>query len=235
MARSELGRDVTVDLQANAYFNENWGRPRHDHLLSFQAVEFRVFRSLCRGFGQDQPLGACPAQSVVGGRSSRARGPAAGLDEFSLLPARRNGFQGNQVRRRIGVVLEFLHTDRREDRHDGCIGALIRKLARGVAGHPAAPVEPDERENDCSAYRAPTSRFDRGRNMHDFRLCIGGHALKTAHGGSECGCRWHPRRMQLYLECYCARRWHQRRPLEGTETSVRPRFMAALGQATACL
>ena len=33
MARSELGREVTVDLEANAYLNENWCRPRHDHFL----------------------------------------------------------------------------------------------------------------------------------------------------------------------------------------------------------
>jgi hypothetical protein len=33
MARSELGRKVTVDLQANAYFNENWCRPSHNHFL----------------------------------------------------------------------------------------------------------------------------------------------------------------------------------------------------------
>ena len=36
MARLQLGREVTVDLQANAYFNENGGRPCHDHLLSFR-------------------------------------------------------------------------------------------------------------------------------------------------------------------------------------------------------
>ena len=163
MARSELGREVTVDLQANAYFNENGGGPTHELLLSFK-------RSLCCGFGQDQPLGACPSQSVVRGSSSGARGPAALLDEFSLFPAQRDGFQGNQVRRRIGVVLEFLHTDRREGSHDSFIGALIRKLAGGVTGHPTAPVESDARENNCSTDCAPTSRFHRGRNSHGFRL-----------------------------------------------------------------
>ena len=239
MARLQLGREVTVDLQADAYFNENRGRPCHDHLLlyhllSFQAAQFRVFRSLCCGFGDDQRVGAGPCQSVVRRSSSRAGGPAAALYEFSLLPARRNSFQGNQVRRRIGVALEFLHTDRREGYHDSCIGALIRKLAGGVARHPAAPVESDDRESNCSTYCAPTSRFYRGRNLHGFRLSVRGYALKPAHRGAQCKCCRHPRRIQLYLECYRACRWHQGCQLRATETSVRPHFMATLGQATAC-
>jgi hypothetical protein len=39
----------------------------------------------------------------------------------------------------------------------------------------------------------------------------------------------------LFLKCYRARRWHQRCQLKGTEASVRPRFMAVLGQDTTCL
>jgi hypothetical protein len=201
----------------------------------FQAPEFWAFRSLCCGFGQDQPLGACPSQSIVRGSGSRTCGPAAALYEFSLFPAQRDGFQGNQVRRRIGVVLEFLHTDRREGSHDSCIGALIRKFAGGVTRHPTAPVESDARENNCSTYCTPTSRFYRGRNLHGFRLSVRVHALKTAHGGARCGCCRYPRRIQLYLEYYRACRWHQRCQLTATETSVRPHFTAALGQAAACL
>jgi hypothetical protein len=41
-------------------------------------------------------------------------------------------------------------------------------------------------------------------------------------------------RTQLYLECYCACRRHQACHCRDTETSVRLRFLAALGQAGAC-
>jgi hypothetical protein len=165
----------------------------------FKRQSSSLFRSLCCGFGQNQPLGACPSQSVVRGSSSGACGPAALLYEFSLFPGQRDSFQGSQVRRRIDVVLEFLHTHRREGCHDSYIGALIRKLAGGVAGHPTAPVESDDRESNCSTYCAPTSRFYRGRNWHGFRLSVRGCVLKTAHD-AERGCCRHPRRVQLYLE-----------------------------------
>ena len=41
-------------------------------------------------------------------------------------------------------------------------------------------------------------------------------------------------RTQLYLQCYCACRRHQGCHCRETETSVRLRFWAALGQAGAC-
>ena len=65
-----------------------------------------------------------------------------------------------------------------------------------------------------------------------FAFQVRGRALKqrTVQNAGPVGTR---HRIQLDLVCYCACRWHQRCQLRATETSVRPHFKAALGQATA--
>src|SRR6266516_2921168 len=83
------------------------------------SVEIFNSRSLGRTFGLDQLLGTGPRQNVVGGSGSRACCPTAILDEIALLPARRDFSQRCEVRDRIAALLEFLHTDRREDCHNG--------------------------------------------------------------------------------------------------------------------
>jgi hypothetical protein len=56
---------------------------------------------------------------------------------------RRDLLQDCQVRFRVTVLQEFLHTDRREGCHDGGISPLIRKFDGGATSHPAAPRKPD--------------------------------------------------------------------------------------------
>src|SRR5437667_1624950 len=136
------------------------------------AVEVCNSRLLGCTFGFNQLLGTGPRQNVVGGRGSRACRPAALLDEIALLPARRDFSQRREVRDRVAALREFLHTDRREDCHDGRVGALVRKLVGGAGGHPAAPGESGDRESDCSACCAPKGRFRFRRNLHGFCLPV---------------------------------------------------------------
>ncbi|SRR6266540_728887 len=150
------------------------------------AVEACNSRLLGCTFGLNQLLGTCPRQNVVGGRGSRACRPATLLDEIALLPARRDFSQRRQVRNRFAALREFLHTDRREDCHDGRVGALVRKLVGGAGGHPAAPGESGDRESDCSAYCAPKGRFRLRRNLHGFRLpVIGGKGIVSPWANSS--------------------------------------------------
>src|SRR5271166_3134968 len=75
------------------------------------AVEVLGFSSLGCSFGLDQLLSTRPGQLVVGGGSSRPCRPAALLQVIALFPGRRDLLQDCQVRFRIAVLQEFLHTD----------------------------------------------------------------------------------------------------------------------------
>src|SRR5260370_39367014 len=59
-------------------------------------------------------------------------------------------------------------------------------------------------------------------------ICMAfGLSIRGSASSSRGGCRRHPSRTQLYLECCCACRRHLRCHLERRETSVRPRFMGS--------
>ena len=65
-------------------------------------------------------------------------------------------------------------------------------------------------------------------------LSTRGRARRSARTRTGCSAYGTGIRTQLYLECYCACRRHQGCHCRDTETSVRLRFLAALGQAGAC-
>src|SRR5437868_6806116 len=149
-------------------------------------------RSLRRALGLDQPLRTCPRQNVIGRTGSRACRPAALFHEIALLPARGYFFQRGQVGNGLDVLLEFIHADRSEDRHDRRVGPLVRKLVRGAGRHPTAPGEADDRDQDRSAGRAPEGRFGLGGKFHgvflfDERMCAASGTRAPNAGADRTG------------------------------------------------
>ena len=86
--------------------------------LSHQSMVYNL-GSLGGTFGLDQFFGTRPSQNIVSGSGSWACCPTALFYEIALLPGRRDFSQRCKVRYRVTALLEFVHTDRREDCHNG--------------------------------------------------------------------------------------------------------------------
>jgi len=66
-----------------------------------------------------------------------------GCDVRGLIP-RNDFFEVGQFRSRILLVLELFDADRREYRHDGNIGTVLRHLPCSAIERPSAPLKAND-------------------------------------------------------------------------------------------
>ena len=129
----------------------------------------------------DQPLQSCALFQVaeqigagfrdggVDGAAAGHRRPAALLDEGALL-IRADLLQFGHVHGRLGAVLESVHADRRQRRHEGGLRASRSHVVRGAAGDPAAPVESDDQRRDGAESRALEQALEDGLTGNEVHL-----------------------------------------------------------------
>jgi hypothetical protein len=66
-----------------------------------------------------------------------------GCDEGGLIP-QHDLMQLDQLRSRIGLMLELVDADRCEYGHDGSVGTALRHLLCSACERPSAPVKTDK-------------------------------------------------------------------------------------------
>jgi hypothetical protein len=127
--------------------------------------------ALLHRFFATERFSTSPCNGRVWLGASRHRGPTSFFNELALVRYISRLFHFGQVRRGISGLSELFHTDGRESCDDGRRSAACREGLCGPTRHPAAPVEPNDRQSDCPSHSAPQNgargRFCLLGDVHD--------------------------------------------------------------------